>query len=209
MASNDNFVTKVILTFLIVLILFCLYLSYQSGNVDCTCTCKTLEPYADSGIVDVKDEADFDPTVKITNNFQRVDLNAPVDLETGTHKSLLFGKANRITNDDNSLTLDVEANLYVLGGDTYDSGIVPAMGLNSFDGNYTKFYATEEKQKYKLYISESENSAENLVGELKRDGDGIYKLKTNLPLSSKKLKVVKIYFENDVEKVLVITGAFK
>lgn len=208
-ADNQAFATKVILAILIVLILFCLYSSYQSSKVGCTCTCKTLEPYADSGSVEVKDEADFDPTLKISNNFQRVDLNAPLDPETGTHKSLLFGKANRIINDDDSLTLDVEANLYVLGGDTYDSGIVPAMGLNSYDGNYTKFYATEEKQKYKLYLSESENSTEELIGELKRDGDGIYKLKTNLPLSSRKLKVVKIYFENDSEKVLVITGAFK
>ncbi len=206
--DNKNFATTVIIVFLITLLGYCIYMSYFASSVDCTCTCKTKEEYADVGSVKVQDEADFDPILKVTNNFQRVDLNAPVDPETGTHKSLLFGKANRIFNDD-SITLDVEANLYVLGGDTYDSGITPVLGLNSDDGKFTKFYATEEKEKYKLYMSESEDSAEELIGELKKDGDGIYKLKTNLPLSSRKLKVVKIYFESNGEKVLVITGAFR
>jgi len=206
--DNKNFATTVIIVFLIILLGYCMYMSYFASSVDCTCTCKTKEEYADVGSVKVQDEADFDPLNKVTNNFQRVDLNAPLDPETGTHKNLLFGKANRIFNDD-SITLDVEANLYVLGGDTYDSGIMPVLGLNSDDGKFTKFYATEEKEKYKLYMSESEGSAEELIGELKKDGDGIYKLKTNLPLSSRKLKVVKIYFESNGEKVLVITGAFR
>lgn len=208
MAADNQFATRVMLTILVVVTLVCIYSIYQSSKVGCTCTCKTLEPYADSGSVDVKNEADFNPTLKISNNFQRVDLNAPIDPETGTHKNLLFGKANRIV-DDNTLTLDVEANLYVLGGDTYDSGIIPALGLNDYDGNFTKFYTTEEKQKYKLYMSETENSYEELIGELKKDGDGLYKLKSNLPLSSNKLKVVKVYFESDNEKVLVLTGSFK
>ncbi len=206
--DNQKFATTVILVILILLIFYCLYMTFFATTVQCACTCKTKEEYADVGSVKVQDEADFDPILKVTNNFQRVDLNAPVDPETGTHKSLLFGKANRIFNDD-SITLDVEANLYVLGGDTYDSGITPVLGLNSDDGKFTKFYATEEKEKYKLYMSESEDSAEELIGELKKDGDGIYKLKTNLPLSSRKLKVVKIYFESNGEKVLVITGAFR
>jgi hypothetical protein len=206
--DNQKFATKVILVILILSLFYCLYMTFFTSSVQCACTCKTKEEYADVGSVKIQDEAEFDPILKVTNNFQRVDLNAPVDPETGTHKSLLFGKANRIFNDD-SITLDVEANLYVLGGDTYDSGITPVLGLNSDDGKFTTFYATEEKEKYKLYMSESENSSEELIGDLKKDGDGIYKLKTNIPLSSRRLKVVKIYFESNGEKVLVITGAFR
>jgi len=206
--ENKDFATTVILVFLIILLGYCLYMTFFSTSVNCTCMCEIKEEYADVGSTKVQDEADYDPLLKVTNNFQRVDLNAPLDPETGTHKNLLFGKANRIFNDD-SITLDVEANLYVLGGDTYDSGITPVLGLNSDDGKFTTFYATEEKEKYKLYMSESENSAEELIGELKKDGDGIYKLKTNVPLTSRRLKVVKIYFESNGEKVLVITGAFR
>ena len=206
--DNQKFFVRVILVVLVVSLICCIYMSMTAPKVDCTCDCKIKEEYGNVGKTELAEAAEFDPTLKIANNFQRVDLNAPIDPETGAHKNLLFGKANRIINDDKTYTLDVEANLYVLGGDTYDSGIIPALGLNSYDGNYTKFNVTEANEKYRLYLSNA-SGAEQLVGELKKDGDGVYKLKTVIPEESQKMKTVNVYFEGLGERVLVITGSFK
>ncbi len=203
--DNRKFVVTVIVIFLVLLIFSCVYMSWKAPKVDCDCNCKVKELYSDVGQKMLMDEAEFDPTNKIQNNFQRIDLNSPED-ESGLQKNLLFGKANKIRNEGTT-TLDVEANLYVLGGDTYDSGIMPALGVNSDDGKYTKFVATEEKEKYKLYLTNK--NGEKYIGELKKDGDGIYKLKTDLSEELTKLKTVNIYFENDDAKVLVLTGSFQ
>lgn len=201
--ADKNITAQVIFGLLLILLLVCIYLNYYPISF---CNCKTVEKYSDATKIEDSQFADFNPNLGTCNNYQRVDLNAPLDPETGSAKSLLFGKINRIVNN-NSVNLDVEANLYVLGGDTYDSGVIPIIGLNSEDGDYKKFYSTTETQKYKLYISD--NSSETLVGSLLKDGDGIYKLQVELPLSAVSKKIVNIYYENDSDKVLVLTGEFQ
>lgn len=77
--------------------------------------------------------------------------------------NLLFGKANRIITShvDGKVyfTLEINANLYVLGGQVYD--------------------APDQKkieQNYSLQLENPKNNKKLFLGNLKKDNDGLYKL---------------------------------
>jgi hypothetical protein len=102
-------------------------------------------------------------------------LTAPSTKE-GNPSNLLFGQANRIiTTIDNEMTLilNIVANLFVLNGNPF--------GQNDINEDFNK------KQSYLVYTNSK------LIGELKKDGDGLYKLK----LITKDLNEIKELISNN------------
>jgi hypothetical protein len=132
-----------------------------------------------------------------SSNYQSIPLTAP-DTEQKNPANLVFGEAHRfVTNQDGhiELRLEIYANLYVLDGNIL---------------NQTKDKVTHSYQAYLV----DKNKKETNIGALKRDGDGMYKLKTignyasdkpNLVLDSTTLL---IKYEIDGESTLLLVGKF-
>lgn len=124
-------------------------------------------------------------------SFQSIPLTNP---NTDDQSNLVFGKADRYVkeiDDYKTVTFDVSANLYVLDGNVYDQN----------KDNLT--------QAYKVYLFNNRNASFEL-GELKRDRDGLYKLK----FVSKNLtdlidyKRIVITYERGSEKMNLLGGSF-
>lgn len=113
-----------------------------------------IEPFSNNEIFSYSDA--IKPNY---SNYQTLALTAPSTKE-GNPSNLLFGQANRIiTTIDNKMTLELNifANLFVLNGNPF--------GQNDINKDFNK------KQNYLVYTNSK------LTGELKKDGDGVYKLK--------------------------------
>ena len=110
------------------------------------------------------------------SNYSSIPLTAQnISKDNKTPRNLLFGNANRIISSgaDGKLyyNMEVTANLYVLGGQVYDR---PKQKLI--------------QQDYIVQLVNSKNNKSFVLGNLKRDGDGLYKLKykvdvNNIPAS--------------------------
>ena len=140
---------------------------------------------------DIENFSNYKPTrnwYSMYKNYQSVPLTAPQTPETkNTPFSLIGGEAHRyIRNGD--YQLQIFANMYVL------------------DGNILQFdtKAPKIQQAYKVYL---ENGNERMfIGDLQKDGDGIYKLnkkiKNGANLANYK-KVIVTYKFNDQEKDMI------
>ena len=95
------------------------------------------------------------------SNYQSTGLTAPNTVE-GNPSNLLFGQANRLVERSETpiLHLDVFCNLYVLNGNPFGDGVIKQEPY---------------KQKYLVYLKNKDKM--KLLGELKKENDGIYKLK--------------------------------
>ncbi len=135
---------------------------------------------------------DYSPISKMSlATYQSIPLTSP-DTEDSAPSNLLFGQANRYvsTNDDDvTLTIEINANLYVLNGNVFQKGTPP-------------------NHSYKAYLGDK------LLGTLVKDGDGIYKLKYNEVLKTKaakeleKTRVLKIVYEKESVKQTLLIGEF-
>ncbi|NBO99423.1 MAG: hypothetical protein EBU90_04750 [Proteobacteria bacterium] len=127
-----------------------------------------------------------------TSNYQNIALTAP-DTINKTPANLVFGEAHRYVtseNDQVELRLDISANLYVL------------------DGNILNQTSEKVKHSYQAYLVN--NKREISIGALKREGDGLYKLKfeTKKPNELLTARGVIIKYEIDNESVVLLTGTF-
>lgn len=110
------------------------------------------------------------------SNYSSIPLTAQnTSKDDQSPRNLLFGNANRIITSgaDGKLyyNMEVTANLYILGGQVYDQ---PNQKLL--------------QQDYIVQLVNSKNNKSYVLGNLKRDGDGLYKLKykvdvNNIPAS--------------------------
>jgi hypothetical protein len=106
------------------------------------------------------------------SNYSSIPLTAPnISKNNQSPRNLLFGNANRIISSgaDGKLyyNIEVTANLYVLGGQVYDR---PNQKLI--------------QQDYIVQLVNSKNNKSFVVGNLKRDGDGLYKLKYKVDVNN-------------------------
>lgn len=114
--------------------------------------------------------------------------------------NVLFGQATRFINNDVDYnkhvlldtknnaplyyTLDISANLYILGGHVYDEANQPVL-----------------KQKYYVRLSDLKNKKSIIIGDLVRDGDGMYKLKYKVDLYNINKEVGDLLNYNIIEVV--------
>ena len=126
--------------------------------------------------------------------FQRAELTAV------NNNNLLFGSAQRIITSDikkeTRLFLDISCNLFVINGNPFgkDSVVQPKL-----------------EQKYNVYLKKDATS--ELLGELKKGSDGIYKLKyttTDEKIISKlaNYNEVLITYETKDQKTGILSGMF-
>lgn len=106
------------------------------------------------------------------SNYSSIPLTSPnISKNNQSPRNLLFGNANRIISSgaDGKLyyNIEVTANLYVLGGQVYDQ---PNQKLILQD--------------YIVQLVNSKNNKSFVLGNLKRDGDGLYKLKYKVDVNN-------------------------
>lgn len=113
------------------------------------------------------------------SNYTSIPLTA-LDISS-TNKSpsnLLFGGANRMittnSSGDTFYTMDINANLYVLGGQVYDSA-----GGKVYDAGNQKIV-----QKYIVQLVNPKVNKTYPIGILQKGGDGIYKLNYKLNIKN-------------------------
>lgn len=125
------------------------------------------------------------------DRYQSIVLNAPELANSTGPSNLLLSQVERyVRNINNELEIrfDIYANLYVLGGNVFQSGKVP-------------------EQSYKVYLYNDNN--EVLLGELNKDSDGIYKLKTiSNDKSVLEYKNVKIVYKTNNKSEILLKGSF-
>ena len=126
--------------------------------------------------------------------FQRAELTAI------NNNNLLSGSAQRLIASDVKkemrLFLDISCNLFVINGNPFGKGSVVQPKLD---------------QKYTVYLKKDDTS--ELLGELKKESDGIYKLKYTTTDASMIAKLanyneVVIAYETTEEKSAVLSGMF-
>jgi hypothetical protein len=122
-------------------------------------------------------------------NYKYIQLNVPDNLT-----NIIFGEAllyelgrdtRNDTRNDTKYQLHIKANLYVL------------------DGNVLNFNNSNVTHSYKAYIVDNTNKT--FIGELKKDGDGIYKLKytSNENIMNPNSYIVVIYEKDGKEQILL------
>lgn len=130
------------------------------------------------------------------SNYQSVPLLAPYD-ENKNPTNLFFGQANRylLTQDgQQSYKLDIFCNLLVLNANIYD-----------------KTKDQDIHHQYKAYLVDDNSNKKVLLGELKKDGDGVYKLKFLSDKVNDLLPFNKIYivYSLDNNEQVLLQGHFK
>lgn len=161
-------------------------MSSESHHPKCTCGCArraTQENFSNDDLYAYSSAS--------SASYQSIPLTSPNTNENAP-SNLLFGQANRYisANDDVMVyTLDITANLYVLNGNVFQKGDPP-------------------NHSYIAYLSNDTRQIE--LGELKKSGDGTYKLK----FSSQKvqelvsMRSLSIVYDNDTEKQTLLVGQF-
>lgn len=120
--------------------------------------------------------------------YQSIPLTAP----STEPSNLLFGQANRYISTNNDITiftLDINANLYILNGNVFQQGTPP-------------------NHSYKAYLGDDNKQIE--LGDLKKDGDGIYKLKfTSQNIKELvDLRSLSIVYDKETQKQTLLVGKF-
>lgn len=166
-----------------------------SRNCDCVvCKCSRNDCDCDEPrmIEHFSDDAVFSYNAAESANYQAVPLTAQ-DTSDHTPANLVFGEAKKwyINKDGNvQLTIQITANLYIL------------------DGNVFKQNSDGTVQKYIAYLSDKSGKRMEL-GDLKRDGDGIYKLKFSSQDPLLQFKNIHIAYKRNDSEEIVIEGNFK
>ncbi len=132
-----------------------------------------------------------------TSNHQSIPLLALFD-ENNNPKNLFFGKADRyIFAKDSKLNyrLEIYSNLLVLNGNVYDK-------------------SKNVIQSYKVYLINTKTNEKIFLDELKKDGDGMYKLKFNSLDKNKEAKdfiqydKIQIVHSIDNKEEILLEGKF-
>lgn len=124
-------------------------------------------------------------------SYQSIPLTSP-NTQENTPSNLLFGQANRYISTNNEVTVftvDINANLYVLNGNIFQKG-------------------DPINHSYKAYLGDGKKQIE--LGELKKGGDGIYKLKFTSQNTKElvNMRSLSIVYDKDTEKQTLLVGQF-
>lgn len=122
---------------------------------------------------------------------------------TSKTNNLVFGQANRyvyVNNDDNSKPIyrvEVFANLYILNG-------------NPFGVNKLTIEGAPFKHKYMAYLKQTKTGKRLELGQVKLDGDGMYKLKfeSDTPNEFMPFNELEIVHKTDDKETQVLRGKF-
>ena len=119
----------------------------------------------------------YDNDINLTySNYKRLELLPPDDEYNGNSPlNLLFGTAE-IYSKQNENNVIISCNLYILSGNIYDSNIPPSFPEDDAD-EYATFIEGETPDRY-IALIVNENNEEKYLGDLIKDGDGLYKLNT-------------------------------
>lgn len=162
--------------------------------------CRKQMPIIDLDIEKAENIENFDNVhyVSYTDsnvfNVQSVPLNAPIQEGGNLYSNLTFGQTIRhiiINNDVKKVLYNITANLYVLDGNIYDQ-------------------ATDKlQQTYTVQLSDDKNTI--TLGELKKDGDGIYKLnfESDNIEQYKNYKHIQVVYKRGDSSEIMLTGHFK
>ena len=122
----------------------------------------------------------------IQQNFQDIPLNVPQDLNDPPR--IVFGKADKFQSKK-SIDINISANLYVLNGNVYNQ--------------------SSDDQGYPTYLSDGKTNKP--IGDLKKDGDGIYKLtfSTDKVDEFSNFKIVQVFYRLKKDEMLLLHGSFK
>lgn len=148
---------------------------------------KSIENFT-NGIENFTNEVTF----KMASNYQNIPLLSP------TNENLLFGQAQRYIisrNDEMIYRLEINCNLFILGGNVFGEKITE-------DAN----------DKYIVVLKNSKDNKKLIIGDLVKDGDGIYKLtyisKTNIQYLGQCDTVEIVYVIKDKSQT-ILAGTFK
>jgi hypothetical protein len=131
-------------------------------------------------------------TFKMASNYQNIPLLSP------TNENLLFGQAQRYIisrNGELIYRLEINCNLFILGGNVFGEKI------------------TEDvNDKYIVILKNSKDNKKLIIGDLVKDGDGIYKLtyisKENIQYLGQCDTVEIVYVIKDKSQT-ILSGTFK
>jgi hypothetical protein len=131
-------------------------------------------------------------TFKTASNYQNIPLLSP------TNENLLFGQAQRYImsrNNEMIYRLEINCNLFILGGNVFGEKITE-------DAN----------DKYIVVLKNTKDNKKLIIGDLVKDGDGIYKLtyisKENIKYLGQCDTVEVVYVIKDKSQT-ILSGTFK
>ena len=205
--QNDNKFTseiafKVVMLLIIIFLCFCIFSSMMAQ----ASTCNTREEF-DKKVVLSRPNISHIKQIPLKEHFSNdqlfsfndtpVSRTQTIQLLPPDNKSLITGEVDRFIvpkNDSFNFILNISCNLYVLGG-------------NAFDSN------NPITQEYLVYLQDTKANEKMLLGPLKKDGDGLYKLK--FQREGPKVrdlvnfnKIIITYKLNNDEQI-VLLGTFK
>ena len=158
----------------------------------CASKSKSVEEFGNSSSEHFSNDELYSFKTAARSSYQNVPLLSPND------SNLLFGQAKRyisVVDGEMVYRLEVYCNLFVLDGNVYDTA-----PRNSV------------KQKYSVFLQNTKRKGTMFVGDLVRDGDGMYKLKyisnKNVGELSAYDKINIVYTLNTDEQV-VLSGSFQ
>lgn len=169
----------------------------------CRCGCQRGRgcgrscPFQDDSIENFSNDTMYAFSPEPSSRFQRIPLVAPNN-EDGNPKNLYFGQAERyIIPKGNKINykLQIFADLPVL------------------DGNIYANHKADYKQQYTAVLHD-DNYNDNIELEIKKDNDGLYKLKyDNFDITQieklVQMKYLDIYYTYDADKAIILSGQFR
>jgi hypothetical protein len=151
-------------------------------------TLNKMRPRGNNGIENFTNEVTF----KMASNYQNIPLLSP------TNENLLFGQAQRYImskNDEMIYRLEINCNLFILGGNVFGEKI-----------------SEDTNDKYIVVLKNTKDNKKLIIGDLVKDGDGIYKLtyisKENIQYLAKCDTIEIVYVINDKSQT-ILSGTFK
>lgn len=162
------------------------------GMCKCTgnkCLCKSLrEEFNNISNEPFSNDSFYSFKLSRDARYQSIPLLDP------KNNTILFGKAQRYIfskNDQIVYRLDIDSNLYVLDGNIFDSEKVD--------------------QKYDVLLHNTKTNKDLHIGNLKKDGDGIYKLSfvsNNKVQELSEYDTLYIFYTMNNKSDLILSGTF-
>lgn len=162
------------------------------------CACRSVETFKS---VSSKDQENFSNDdmysykKSVSSSYQSIPLTAKDD------ENLFFGKANRFIMIENDpvfrgksnivFRLEIFCNLFILDGNVFDQ--------------------KKTKQAYSVYLVNSKTGAQKFIDNLKKDNDGMYKLKYKTSEDLEELASydrINIIYSLDQAEQLILYGKF-
>lgn len=151
------------------------------------CRCNAIENFT-NGIESFTNEVTF----KTASNYQNIPLLSP------TNENLLFGQAQRYImsrNNEMIYRLEINCNLFILGGNVFGEKITE-----------------EANDKYIAVLKNTKDNKKLIIGDLVKDGDGIYKLtyisKENIEYLGQCDTIEIVYIIKDKSQT-ILAGTFR